>query len=157
MTIEEISFENDPESHHQFLKSIEIQSQQTQLCCIVFVEQRITAYALCEWLKQAASMVPGFDFLKPEFVVGHGTFGSGGGEMSMSEKLQQKKLRSFRDGTCNVLVATQVSSDSQLILSIICNQGRVHTRFSEGIYFSSQNQKYLLRKPIPENLFEFHM
>ncbi|KAG8181475.1 hypothetical protein JTE90_016563 [Oedothorax gibbosus] len=76
------------------------------LCSIIFVEMKITAYVLQEWLSEVKSTIPEFDFLNPEYIIGHGSCDNS--KASMTEQLQRKKLKDFRDKKSNVLVATQV-------------------------------------------------
>ncbi|XP_071041573.1 endoribonuclease Dicer isoform X2 [Parasteatoda tepidariorum] len=88
------------------LKSPKRIKSKVQISSIIFVKLRITAYVLCEWLKEIKTAHSDLDFLKPDFIVGHGSLGLT--ETAMSEKLQRKKVRAFRNEDCNVLVATCV-------------------------------------------------
>ncbi|GIY47027.1 endoribonuclease Dicer [Caerostris darwini] len=103
-SIMEVPFEVDPVKHYESTK--QRQERESNLSSIIFVERRITAYVLHRWLLEIKNSVPELDFLEPEFIVGHGCLKSS--ETSMSEELQQKKLKDFREKRTNVLVATQV-------------------------------------------------
>ncbi|KAF8797027.1 Endoribonuclease Dicer like protein [Argiope bruennichi] len=104
--IQDVLFEQDPFKYFVINKQRKDQNEAVNLCSIIFVEQRVTAYALYQWLLEIKKKYAELSFLKPEFVVGHGAMGIA--ETSMSEKLQQKKLKDFREKQLNVLVATQV-------------------------------------------------
>ncbi|GFT77874.1 endoribonuclease Dicer [Nephila pilipes] len=100
------TFEQDPENYCLAMKQKLGKKEDINICSIVFVEQRITAYVLYQWLLEIKKTYSELKFLEPEFIVGHGTIGLL--QTSMSEKLQQKKLRNFREKKNNILVATQV-------------------------------------------------
>lgn len=104
-TITEIDFDDDPETYVQERMNVE-KNDSVALCSIIFVQQRITAYVIREWLLEVKRTVPELEFLVPEFIVGHGNIGLS--QTAMSEKMQRKKLKDFRDKNSNVLVATQV-------------------------------------------------
>lgn len=102
------SFDDDPEKYHLMLKGKEEEenSSDIQVCSIVFVEQRITAYVLQQWILEVRSIVPELSFLNPEYIVGHGT--TGVKKTSMSEKRQKSVLTDFRQKKCNILISTCV-------------------------------------------------
>lgn len=104
-TITEIDFDEDPEKYIHERMNME-KNDSVPLCSIIFVQQRITAYVIREWLLEVKKTVPELEFLVPEFIVGHGNMGLS--ETAMSEKMQRKKLKDFRDKNSNVLIATQV-------------------------------------------------
>ncbi|GBN04632.1 Endoribonuclease Dicer [Araneus ventricosus] len=104
--IQDFPFDQNPVKHYQITKQNQDLSEAVNFCSIVFVKQRITAYVLYQWLLDIKKKKCELDFLKPEFVVGHGVRYIA--EISMFEKLQQKKLKDFREKRLNVLVATRV-------------------------------------------------
>lgn len=104
---ENITFYKDPEAYFQLLKSKESENDsEIQICAIVFVEQRITAYVLCEWVLEVVKQFPELKFLMPEYIVGHGS--SGMKKTSMSERRQKNVLKDFRSKKCSVLISTCV-------------------------------------------------
>lgn len=79
------------------------------LCGIVFVKERVVARVLCAWLGRVAEEVAPYRFVRPHFVVGHGgVVGQSTKESGMSFKQQCKVLEQFRRQECNLLVATSV-------------------------------------------------
>lgn len=131
--IQDVSFEQDPVKHFRICKQKQEMNEAVNLCSIIFVEQRITAYVLYQWLLEIRKKYDELSFLKPEFVVGHGAMGMP--ETSMSEKIQQKKLKDFREKKLNVLVATQVLEEGMDIRQ--CN---LVVRFDLPVDFRSYVQ-----------------
>ncbi|CAL1295864.1 unnamed protein product [Larinioides sclopetarius] len=131
--IEDIPFEQDPVKNYQINKQKKDINGVVNLCSIIFVEQRITAYVLYQWLLEIKKKYDDLSFLEPEFVVGHGSMGIA--ETSMSEKLQQRKLKDFREKRLNVLVATQVLEEGMDIRQ--CN---LVVRFDLPVDFRSYVQ-----------------
>lgn len=76
---------------------------------IIFVEQRIIAWILCEYLQNLHTQLPGrYWFLCPTYVVGHGLHVMPLKKVGMNVVKQNESLHSFRTGVCNVMVATKV-------------------------------------------------
>ncbi|EEC02009.1 dicer-1, putative [Ixodes scapularis] len=83
--------------------------EDSSLCGIVFVKERVVARVLCAWLGRVAEEVAPYAFVRPHFVVGHGgVAGQSTKESGMSFKQQCKVLEQFRRQECNLLVATSV-------------------------------------------------
>nr|AGW15597.1 dicer 1 [Nematostella vectensis] len=79
------------------------------LCGIVFVERRYTAKILCEQLNIIATRDPSLEFIKCDFVVGHGASGiNSSSDTQMGSTKQEKVLKMFRKHQINLLVATSV-------------------------------------------------
>lgn len=82
---------------------------ESALCGIVFVKERVVARVLCAWLSQVSKDIPLYGFVKPHFIVGHGsTINQSTKECGMPFKRQCKILEQFRRQECNLLVATSV-------------------------------------------------
>lgn len=108
---------------------------------IVFVERRMTAERICRRLQED----PDTSSLNPEFIVG---MSSGG----ISKERQQDIMKKFRDGTCQVLIATSVLEQGidvaacnvvicfdgvKSIKSIIQSRGRARKQAASFIVFVS--------------------
>ncbi|KFM83501.1 Endoribonuclease Dicer, partial [Stegodyphus mimosarum] len=106
--ISDVTFAEDPEEYFVNIKQIQEYSNSSDInvCSIVFVEQRITAYVLYQWLLYMTEKYPALAFLKPNFIVGHGR--ANFTETSMTEKKQKEIVSSFRKKECNILIATCV-------------------------------------------------
>uniref|UniRef100_A0A061QLI9 Putative dicer-2 n=1 Tax=Cupiennius salei TaxID=6928 RepID=A0A061QLI9_CUPSA len=105
--VNDVNFNDDPVKYHQMLKNHEYgDNSNIQICSIVFVEQRITAYVLHKWVLEIKKFFPELNFLNPEYIVGHGN--TGVKKTSMSEKRQKVVLSDFRKKKCNVLISTCV-------------------------------------------------
>ncbi|GFR13484.1 endoribonuclease Dicer [Trichonephila clavata] len=153
--LKDITFEQNPEKYYSNMKKENEKKQSINLCSIVFVQQRITAYILYQWLLEIKKSFNELEFLEPEFVVGHGTMGIS--ETSMSEKLQQKKLKNFREKKNNVLVATQVLEEGMDITqcnlvvrfdlpgdfrSYVQSKGRARAKNSIYVMLLEQSERY---------------
>ncbi|GFU74958.1 endoribonuclease Dicer [Trichonephila clavipes] len=151
--LKDVTFKQNPEKYCANMKKEKKQS--INLYSIVFVQQRITAYVLCQWLLEIKKSFNELEFLDPEFVVGHGTMGVS--QTSMSEKLQQKKLKNFREKKNNVLVATQVLEEGMDITqcnlvtrfdlpgdfrSYVQSKGRARAKNSIYVMLLEQGEKY---------------
>uniref|UniRef100_UPI003AFB824B AncD1D2 n=1 Tax=synthetic construct TaxID=32630 RepID=UPI003AFB824B len=81
-----------------------------ELCGIIFVERRYTAYVLYKLLNElSAKRDDDFSFIKCDFVVGHNSSPSSKEKSTeMNSKKQKEVLKKFRKGECNLLVATSV-------------------------------------------------
>ncbi|KAK9768192.1 Dicer-like protein 1 [Basidiobolus ranarum] len=91
------------------LKLIEVlrfyEKAPTGFCGIIFVEKRFTAYAL----KVLINGIPGFEFLKLDILVGHGT--TERGDIRMKFKEQNRIIEKFKSGELNLLIATSVAEE----------------------------------------------
>ncbi|XP_055947706.1 endoribonuclease Dicer-like [Argiope bruennichi] len=104
--IKDVPFTENPIKHYQIFKQKQDLKKAANFCSIVFVRERITAYVLYQWLLEIKKKYVELDFLKPEFLIGHGVMYNA--ESSKFENTQRKKLKDFREKQLNVLVATQV-------------------------------------------------
>ncbi|UYV82849.1 DICER1 [Cordylochernes scorpioides] len=67
------------------------------LCGLIFVRQRVTAYVLSRWLTEVSQTIPEFSFLQPNFLA----------NLSLPENStykQEEVLQKFRSRECNLLV-----------------------------------------------------
>lgn len=78
------------------------------LCGLIFVQQRIIAYLLSEWLSRLKEIHPDFNFLSPSYIIGHGKTTSGSKSILMSFQKQEEVLQKFRTKVYNLVVATSV-------------------------------------------------
>ncbi|GBM53432.1 Endoribonuclease Dcr-1 [Araneus ventricosus] len=78
------------------------------LCGLIFVQQRIAAYLLSEWLAAIKDNLPEFNFLSPSYIIGHGKNMSGMKSILMGFQKQEEVLQKFRTKAYNLVVATSV-------------------------------------------------
>lgn len=151
-----VSFDDDPEKYHQMLKIKERKdASEIQICSIIFVQQRITAYVLQQWILELKKVFPELSFLNPEYIVGHGS--TGVKQTSMSEKQQKSVLRDFREKKCNVLISTCVLEEGMdvqqcnLVIRFdlpadfrgyVQSKGRARAKDSIYVLMSEVGQKY---------------
>ncbi len=85
-------------------------NQKSELCAIIFVNQRSVAKVLCEWLHALKKLYPNeYNFLNAGWVVGHSTRpGFESLVTSYSDQKQQEIIQKFRDEELNLLIATSV-------------------------------------------------
>ncbi|CAG8442886.1 9275_t:CDS:2 [Ambispora leptoticha] len=76
-----------------------------EFCGIVFVERRHTANVLDLVIRELGVL----DFIKTGVLVGHGTNESG--DLQMRYRQQNKIINSFKEGTINLLIATNVAEE----------------------------------------------
>ncbi|XP_057374674.1 endoribonuclease Dicer-like [Daphnia carinata] len=84
--------------------------QYIPLCSIVFVDRRSSANVLYHILRAASKCDPELSYLTPLFTMGQAS-GKPKGKMKEANHLNQSQtqiIRGFRDGSCNLLVATSV-------------------------------------------------
>ncbi|XP_035222013.1 endoribonuclease Dicer-like isoform X2 [Stegodyphus dumicola] len=107
-SISDTTFECDIEKYFPNIEQLReyLSVSDINMCSIVFVEQKITAYVLYKWLIDMKKKIPSLAFLKPEFIVGHGRTDLS--ETTMSLRKQKKILSRFRQKKCNLLIATSI-------------------------------------------------
>ncbi|UYV74239.1 DICER1 [Cordylochernes scorpioides] len=80
-----------------------------QLCCIIFVEQRIIAFVLHMVLKEVSGKWKDFAFVKCQYVIGHSVNSTLLSKMAKMHTSQQTRiLEDFRKEKFNILIATSV-------------------------------------------------
>ncbi|CEF64380.1 Endoribonuclease Dicer [Strongyloides ratti] len=137
-------------------KCIEDPSVFQSMSCIIFVERRSAAYAIFEVLKELKKLDKArFGFIKADYIVGYNNNKSVE-ETTISSKIQDKKLQSFRQGSLNVLVSTDVLEEGFDVRQ--CNlvirykfpknfrsyvQGRGRVRHKQGLYILLSDSKSL--------------
>lgn len=124
------------------------------LCGLIFVQQRIIAYLLSEWLSMLKELHPDFTFLSPSYIIGHGKTNSGAKSILMGFQKQEEVLQKFRTKIYNLVVATSVVEEGMDIPK--CNlvirfdppenfrayvQSKGRARVNESLYVLMVNSK----------------
>ncbi|GFV60263.1 endoribonuclease Dcr-1 [Trichonephila clavipes] len=78
------------------------------LCGLIFVQQRIAAYLLSEWLSAIKENHSNLNFLSPSYIIGHGKNVSGAKSILMGFQKQEDVLQKFRTRVYNLVIATSV-------------------------------------------------
>ncbi|GFU19604.1 endoribonuclease Dicer [Nephila pilipes] len=78
------------------------------LCGLIFVQQRIAAYLISEWLSAIKENHQNFNFLSPSYIIGHGKNVSGAKSILMGFQKQEDVLQKFRTRIYNLVIATSV-------------------------------------------------
>ena len=76
--------------------------------CIVFVERRSSAYVLYHLIKEASKNDEKLRFVRPNFTMGQASKGNVFKESDILGMKQREIMKQFREGQCNLLVATSV-------------------------------------------------
>jgi len=76
--------------------------------CIVFVERRSSAYVLYHLIKEASKNDERLRFIRPQFTMGQASKGNVYRESDILGMKQREIMKQFREGQCNLLVATSV-------------------------------------------------
>lgn len=91
------------------------QFENTELSAVVFVQKRMVAYVLYEWMNLLSREVNGeYHFISCAFIVGQsqGSYSTGREDdpttLKMNSKAQEKTMKDFRRGMYNLLFATSV-------------------------------------------------
>ncbi|KAL2918045.1 Dicer-like protein 1 [Polyrhizophydium stewartii] len=129
-----------------------------KFCGIVFVHRRGYAAAVC----QALSYHPSLKFLRPRLLIGHGgsSRSAPGESTSMTDRMtipqQQRTVAEFREGKCNLLVATQVAEEgldikpcnivirfdmTQTLINYIQSRGRARHTQSQFIVLANRHNR----------------
>ncbi|XP_076355471.1 endoribonuclease Dicer-like isoform X2 [Tachypleus tridentatus] len=104
--------ENDTMLESRLVNEVKskLANESDDLCGIIFVNRRTTACVINLWLTEVSKNYTKYNFIKSDFVVGHGLKGTSRStkEAFMSFQKQAKTLKKFRNHYCNILVATSV-------------------------------------------------
>ena len=129
---------------------------------IVFVRTKKHALSICRWIKSLSVLVEQYG-IKPRVLTGH-TRETGHG---MTQVEQEEVMKSFREGVCNLLVATSVAEEGLDVPA--CNlvirfqhvsneiaktqtQGRARAEESEGFTILSSDSRKKLQELKNEEL-----